>query len=168
MRERSPWLWFRIPRSDAASAFPRVNDRHAGGEERGRIACSDGESVHRVIAATLSHSRIAGSMGPLSRAVSIVIPPKRFPKAASSVPILIRFLGETASSRIARISASTLRPLRAARSLSARWVSSGSLRMVTFGVRVYFLVVRFQLQHSSEWRPSGAKARAVLLAFCGG
>jgi hypothetical protein len=96
------------------------------------------------------HSKSAGSMGLLSRAKSRLIPPKRLPKAASSVPTLMGAFVATASSGIVRISAATLRPLRAARSLSARWVSSGKLRMMTLVVKAHSSAVRYQLHHIAE------------------
>src|ERR1035438_10420282 len=80
------------------------------------------------------HSKPPGFVGVGSRWRSRSIPPKRPPKAASSDPILMRVRGETASSKITRISASVLRALRAARNLSARWTFSGRLRTVTAGM----------------------------------
>lgn len=64
------------------------------------------------------HSHTAGAVGVLSRTLSRLIPPNCSPKAASSEPILTRFSGRTASSRIFRISASVLRPFWVVRSLS--------------------------------------------------
>ena len=56
------------------------------------------------------HANDAGSVGEGSRVVSRSTPPKRRPNAASSAPSFSRPLGRTASSRIARTSASALRP----------------------------------------------------------
>ena len=52
------------------------------------------------------------------------------PTSASSDPSLTRPSGRTASSRMARTSASMLRPRRAARTLSPRWTSSRRFRTV--------------------------------------
>lgn len=59
------------------------------------------------------------------------IPPKRRPSAANCEPSPTSVFGDTASSRIRRISASVLRLLRAGRSFRARCVSSESFRTVT-------------------------------------
>src|SRR5581483_4549997 len=80
------------------------------------------------------HSKLAGSIGLLSRLMLSVIPPNLRPSAANSEPIFRRLGGATASSRILRISASVLRPFCAARDLRARCVFSEILRIVTAGI----------------------------------
>src|SRR5277367_5364334 len=80
------------------------------------------------------HSKLAGSVGAGSRVISKSMPPSFLPNSASSEPILSRSSGRTAASRISLISPSVLFPLRVARRLSARCVSSGRLRMTTAGI----------------------------------
>ncbi len=77
-----------------------------------------------------NHSKLNGAVGDGSRTMSRSAPPACCPISASKEPSLMRPSGRTALSRIARTSASVLRPAVAARTRKARCVSSGKLRHV--------------------------------------
>jgi hypothetical protein len=84
------------------------------------------------------HEKSAGSAGRGSRRIFNSIPPNFRPRAANCEPSPTSEFTDAASSRIFRISASVLRPLRAARNFRARWVFSEILRTVTARIRSHF------------------------------
>src|SRR5205814_8047583 len=80
------------------------------------------------------HAWSAGFAGFLSLLISRSRPPNGFTRATSAEPSLIRAVGRTAPSRIARISASVLRPCCLARTRRARCVSAEMLRTTIAGI----------------------------------
>ena len=100
-----------------------------------RVACRF-QRLRNDVGIEQDHSKLIGSAGVLSRSISRSTPPASRPISASREPSLIRPSGRTAHSRIARISASVLRPCVAARTRKARCVSSGKLRTVTDAIAI--------------------------------
>src|SRR5208337_615842 len=80
------------------------------------------------------HPRSVGVAGVLSRWTLSSSPPRGLARAARAEPSLRRVAGLTAPSRIARISASVLRPCRFARARSARCVSVPMFRTTIAGI----------------------------------
>jgi len=76
------------------------------------------------------YSNTTGWMGAGSRVMSKSRPPKRCANSRNAEPSLMRSGGSTTSSKMARISASVVRPCVAARTVSPRRISSGRSWMV--------------------------------------